>query len=333
MPRRIVDLRRERPLLDIASFGRRGPQSDIRLTPEILGVIRRTVRRTPEVVVKISGGGQSVRQVLEHLRYIQRRGELAIETDRDERLQGRGSHRRLVEDWDLDLEVGRVPGQRVGSTRTPRLVHNIVFSMPPGTPPKALLAAVRDFADIEWGGRHRYAMVLHTDAAHPHVHVVVKAVSELGERLNPDPSMLREWRAMFAERLRAQGVAANATERAVRGEPKSKKRDGRYWAEQRGAGSRQRDRLLEIAVDLRNGNLGREPGGAALNRTRRDVVSGWLGAADALERGGYDQEATAARAYTKQLPPVRTERQLLAEQWMHHLLAKRARGRDQPQWR
>lgn len=191
---------------------------------------------------------------MEHFRYIQRRGELEIETDADEKLQGKGSHRRLLDDWGLDLEVGPAPGQRTGSTRRPRLVHNIVFSMPPGTPPKKLLAAVRDFTDTEWGGRHhRYAMVLHTDADHPHVHVVVKATSELGGRLNPDPAMLREWRTAFAERLRAQGVAANATDRAVRGASMPRKRDGRYWAESRGPGVRQRQQLLDIATEMRLG--------------------------------------------------------------------------------
>lgn len=325
MARRIVDLRRQRPLLDIASFGRRGPQSQIRLNSTVLETIRRTVRRVPEVVVKISGGGTSARQVLEHFRYIQRRGDLEIETDTGASLRGKGSHRRLIDDWDLDLEVGRAPGQRTGSTRTPRLVHNIVFSMPPGTPPKALLAAVREFADAEWGGRHRYAMVLHTDADHPHVHVVVKAMSELGERLNPDPATLREWRAAFAERLRMQGVEANATDRSIRGAVRPPKRDGRYWAERRGAGERQRQQLLDIATEMRRGSLRRERGRTTLEGTRRHVVSGWLGAADALERSGYVGDADASRSFAAQLPPVRTERELLAQAWSRHL---RDMGRD-----
>ncbi|MBL8265036.1 MAG: relaxase/mobilization nuclease domain-containing protein [Steroidobacter sp.] len=40
--------------------------------------------------------------------------------------------------------------------------------------------AVRGLAREKFGRRHRYAMVLHTDEPHPHVHVVVKAVSEAG---------------------------------------------------------------------------------------------------------------------------------------------------------
>lgn len=326
MPRRIVDLRRQRPLLDIASFGRRGPQAaQIQLNAATLETIRRTVRRAPEVIVKISGGGISAHQVLEHFRYIQRRGDLEIETDADEKLRGKGSHRRLLDDWDLDLEVGRAPGQRNGPTRRPRLVHNIVFSMPPGTPPKALLGAVLDFADAEWGGRHRYAMVLHTDAAHPHVHVVVKAMSELGERLNPDPAMLREWRAAFAERLRARGVEANATDRAVRGAERPPKHDGRYWAERRGAGVRQRQQLLDIATEMKRGRRHHEPGRDSLEETRRQVIAGWSRAVDVLQRLGNGNDAKATQSFLNRMPAVRTERELLAEDWSRHVGRSRAR--------
>jgi hypothetical protein len=52
MPKRVVDLRTERPLLDIASLGRRGP--DARLTPSEVASIARTARRVPEVMIKVS---------------------------------------------------------------------------------------------------------------------------------------------------------------------------------------------------------------------------------------------------------------------------------------
>lgn len=38
-------------------------------------------------------------------------------------------------------------------------------------------------------------------------------MGEQGERLNPSPATLREWRREFARRLREQGIEANATER------------------------------------------------------------------------------------------------------------------------
>jgi len=83
--------------------------------------------------------------------------------------------------------------------------------MPRGTPSPKLLAAVRDFAREEFALKHRYAMVLHTDQDHPHVHLVVKAMSEEGRRLNIRKATLWEWRRDFARHLRAHGVAANAT--------------------------------------------------------------------------------------------------------------------------
>ena len=58
-------------------------------------------------------------------------------------------------------------------------------------------------------------MVLHTDQGHPHVHLVVKAVSEQGERLSIRKATLRQWREDFAGYLRELGVAANATPHSV----------------------------------------------------------------------------------------------------------------------
>ena len=62
-----------------------------------------------------------------------------------------------------------------------------MFSMSKGTPPEKLLKAVRVFAREKFALQHRYAMALHTDQGHPHVHLIVKAVSEQGVRLNIRP--------------------------------------------------------------------------------------------------------------------------------------------------
>jgi hypothetical protein len=68
--------------------------------------------------------------------------------------------------------------------KPPKLVHNMVFSMPKGTPPDKLYEAVRRFAMEKLALQHRYAMALPAEQGYPHVHVVLKAVSEHGERLN-----------------------------------------------------------------------------------------------------------------------------------------------------
>jgi len=108
----------------------------------------------------------------------------------------------------------------------PRLVHKVLFSMPAGTLPAKVLTAVQNFCREEFALKHRYVMALHTDEPHPHVHVVIKAVSEQGERLNIRKATLRRWRSDFAKHLRALGVPANATHRYVRGETRPQKSDG-----------------------------------------------------------------------------------------------------------
>lgn len=80
-----------------------------------------------------------------------------------------------------------------------------------GNPPAKVLTAVQNFCREEFALKHRYALALHTDEPHPHVHVVIKAASEQGERLNIRKEMHRQWRSDFARHLRAVGVSANAT--------------------------------------------------------------------------------------------------------------------------
>jgi hypothetical protein len=58
-------------------------------------------------------------------------------------------------------------------------------------------------------------MVLHTDQPHPHVHMVVKAESDEGQRLRIGKEKLRQWRDDFARMMREQGIAANATSRSI----------------------------------------------------------------------------------------------------------------------
>jgi hypothetical protein len=101
--------------------------------------------------------------------------------------------------------------------------------MPAGTPPEKLLAAVRNFARQEFTDRHRYALALHTDEPHPHVHVVVRAMMTTDlERLNIRKGILRRWRRKFAGLLRAEGVAAKATPSAAREKIRPGKLKGIY---------------------------------------------------------------------------------------------------------
>lgn len=305
------------PLLDIGSYARRSPQERLaQLTPTQVEQIRRTVTRTPEVMVKVTGGGaNSSGGVKAHFSYISRRGELEIETDDGERLNGREAGLRLLNDWDLDLEQDRKRPDLFATNRrqAPKLVHKLIFSMPAGTPPDAVLSAVRVFAREEFGLKHRYAMVLHTNEPHPHVHVVVKAISEDGARLNIRKATLRGWRREFARHLRGQGIAANATERAVRGEAKTRKADGIFRAARRGASTHMQERVQEAAAYLTQRCLPVEPGKARMIETRRNVEQGWRAAARLLEGQGERHLAEGVSRFVEAMRPTRTDTETIAE--------------------
>jgi hypothetical protein len=310
MSKRPFRIREGEPLLDVVSYGRGGPgETSGSLKSAQVEQIRRTVHRTPEAVVKVlPRASNDLKAVGKHLDYIGRKGELELETDDGDRLSGR-TGKDLLDDWDLDLDDVRRQGTLAATNgrQPPKLVHKLIFSMPPGTPPEKVLDAVRNFAREEFWGQHRYAFVLHTDEPHPHVHLVLKAVSEQGERLNIKKATLRHWRSEFARNLRARGVEANATERAVRGEPRKAKKDGIYRASLRGDSTFVRSQVEAVAADQLNGNARAEPGKRKLAETRKVVEAGWQSIADLLVKEGQDALANHVRRFASRLPPLKTE--------------------------
>ena len=324
MLRRRLDGPGDRPFLDLVSHGRRGPGERLQLLPAQIEQIARTVRHTPEVMVKISGGGSSAKAVAAHFNYLSRR-DFEIETDDGEHLKGKEAQRALLDDWELDLDAAesRSPYRGVPGRKPAKLVHNIVLSMPAGTSSTGVLAASRAFAREQFALKHRYALVLHTDQPHPHVHLVVKAKSEQGKRINIRKETLREWRREFARHLRAQGIAANATNRAVRGVIKPQKSDGIYRALRAGRSIQMRQRAESAADALRTGNIQIEPGKARLVETRHTMVRGWLGTAEVLRADGRDGLALEVERYVRGMPPPQTERE-----WIAQALSRRARDAD-----
>lgn len=208
--------------------------------------IDHTTRRAPEVIVRVSSAqSNDFDAVREHLDHIVRHGELALETDCGELMRGSSVGRRFMEQMDLDLEEYRrrleltVPRGR----RLPKLVHKIILSMPAGTAPLGLLAAVRTLLREQFGIEHRYAFVLHTDRPHPYVHAVVKAMSEQGVRLHVRKPILRRWRIEFARHLRQQHIAASATY----GRGQGSKPKAIYHTERRGVSIRSRPGMGAVA--------------------------------------------------------------------------------------
>jgi hypothetical protein len=283
------------------------------------------------MVKVLTHGGQNLGAVGRHFNYLDRYGELPIETDDGTPLKGKGIEKLLIDDWDLDLESDRRAAnlKARGVKKPPKLVHKLLFSMPAGTPSKKLLAAVKNFAREEFGAKHRYAMVLHTDEPHPHVHMVLKAVSEQGVRLNIKKATLRDWRREFARHLREQGVAANATERQIRGEVKPQKTDGIHRAAMRGASTHWRQRTAAVARELNGRDVESEPGKARLLQTRQEVLRGWRAVGDKLVIQKQMGLAQVVRKFVERMPPAQTEREWIRTRLLERQRARVESGRSQ----
>ena len=300
------------PELDIVSYGRRGTERPLHFTPVQIAQIARTVRGAPEVMVKVSGGANTTEGVAAHFSYIGRRGDLEIETDDGERLVGKEVGAKLIDDWDLDLDalLDNWASMGRGGRRNPKLVHNIILSMPSKTPPARLLAASRDFAREEFALKHRYAMVLHTDQAHPHVHLVVSAHDIEDHRLNINKAHLRRWREQFARHLRNHGVEANATPAQLRGRLSNHQKDGIYRAAQRGESRVEWERERRAIGAAERATAHQVPGLGRIVQTAEAVRHDWLMTSAELERQGFGRLAADVERFRQSLgvPLSRQER-------------------------
>lgn len=173
-------------------------------------------KRAPEVMVRISGGGRSIRHIKAHLDYISRKGEIELKDQNGEGFRGRDEVDLVRDDWAFG-------GYPIGDSGTRREAFNIILSMPAGTDERSLKLAAEQFAAEEFEG-FQYVMAVHTmdtdpdpdPSPNPHAHLCVKATRPDGQRLNPRKVDLQRWRDRFAQHLREHGVEASASKRIHR---------------------------------------------------------------------------------------------------------------------
>lgn len=169
------------------------------------------VKNHPQVMVKITGGNHSFKEMAAHADYIGRNGELPLETENGEIIEGRLKAEELAAMWGDDSLL-----REDGKTKFKQNYH-IMFSMPEGTDRTAFGVAAREAVYKLFSENHQFIMAEHHDTPHPHIHVCVKAIGHDGTRLRTKKEDLQRWREVFAEQLREHGIEAEATRRAVRG--------------------------------------------------------------------------------------------------------------------
>ena len=229
------------------------------------------VRRAPQVMVKVTGGGRGMQAIAAHFRYISKNGRLDIENDQGETIRGKSSVHELAEEW-------RYGGTLIDEVGYRREAFNIMLSMPRGTDPLIVQKAAREFAQTELAD-HKYVMVLHDHQANPHVHISVRAESIRGRRLNPRKADLQRWRETFAEKLRGYGVAAEATRQAARGQSRSPDALWRLKAKEDG-------RLKKARPPNKSGTQARA--------SRADALGAWVQIGKALAGSGDAKDAKLA---------------------------------------
>ncbi|QCB44906.1 conjugal transfer protein TraS [Hydrogenophaga sp. PAMC20947] len=217
------------------------------------------VRRAPQVMVKVTGGGRGMQAIAAHFRYISKNGRLDMEDERSETLRGQDAVHELTEDW-------RFGGSLIDEVGYRREAFNIMLSMPCGTDPLIVQRAAREFAQAELAD-HKYVMVLHDHQANPHVHISVRAESRHGRRLNPRKTDLHRWRETFADKLRGYGIEAEATRQATRGQNMSHPDLWRLKAKEDG-------RLRKVRPTISSGDK--------VGASRAETLKGWMHIGQAL---------------------------------------------------
>ncbi len=277
--------------------------------------VARTARKTPEVMVKISGGGKNMKHIKAHIDYISRNGAIGIEDENGDIHRGKEALREVRDAW----AKGRIGIPYESEKR--KEAFNIVLSMPPGTDRDGVRDAARSFAK-EMFANHQYVFAAHDDEKHPHVHLTVKAVDQSGIRMNPRKGDLQFWREKFAEKLREQGIEANATPRRVRGIVQKPERQairhidgdfnrGKRKEPSRVAGSRMQDAELEVETGKKRKN----PLKSNINNARKETQHAYGEIARALAKGDAEDQRLALdiARLVQTMPPLTTRHEQLVQ--------------------
>lgn len=286
--------------------------------------VARLVRRSPEVMVKITGNAKGGGHLKSHLEYITRKGKLDAEDERGTLISGREDVAEVAQEWTQDS------GKRKSNTRDST---NIVLSMPAMTDPEAVRAAAREFAKDTFAHNYQYLFVLHKDVDHPHVHLTIKNLGYDGTRLHVKKGDPQIWREAFAEKLRQQGIDAEATARAPRGVVRKPIRQAILALRKRGKRpevdeAKVRAALKELTEGAKEGRGWEEK----IKTRQTEVRRSWLVIAKELAKSPEPTDqalSTEVLNFVKTMPPLKTERHEIQEK----LASQLRRGQNTGQLR
>jgi hypothetical protein len=108
----------------------------------------------------------------------------------------------------------------------------------------------------------------------------------------------------------------------------SERRSGAgFRAQRHGTSTALLERVKDIANELVQTGTIRDPARAKLIETRKAVIATWMKTADALDTQGEVVLAGEVRYFARHLPPVLTDRERLAIEFLRHRESRRAAQR------
>jgi hypothetical protein len=275
-------------------------------------MLKLTARKAPEVVVKISGGGKGMRSIKNHFDYISRNGKLDMEDQDGNKISGREEIRDLRDEW----KYGKFG---ISEQSSKKEAFNIILSMPPGTDREAVRMAASEFAQNEFRKNHQYVLVAHEDEKHPHVHLCIKARGFDGTRLNPRKADLQRWREYFADRLRGQGIEANATRRPVRFVTRKHTKQQILHMEKSGRKTNALNAQREaVYVELKEGKKQPNPLHEKISDSRQGITRAYSEIASALSRSEDPKDkalAAEVNEFVGRAKPAKTRREEAVEKF------------------
>jgi type IV secretory pathway VirD2 relaxase len=293
------------------------------LTAEHKQRLSRIVRKTPEVMVKVTGRSVGPGHLKAHLDYVTRNGTLRAIGGDGRVVETRPELRGLHDEWVLKNELTT----RRHDDKAASAVH-IMLSMPPKTNGDAVERAASAWAANVLGDRYDYIVTRHDDQDHPHVHVTVRAVGTDGRRLRVDRADLQQWREHFATKLRERGIEAEATPRKARGQHRRADRHEVRQLKERGILPRvETEAMREVVRETRAERKPEaKPWEERIERRRENVLAAYAAHAAELD-GGTDADRQLARdirRFVDDMPVARTRRQDLRAELEAVLAQRRA---------
>jgi len=259
-----------------------------------------------QAVVKVIGYRKGRSEAGRTVRYVAKRERIDLETHRGERLTREDELKALLDDWSTTFS-SRADG---------RDVLHLVLSFPEDVTPETARAIARDALGVVAGGRD-WAMAVHDDTGHAHVHALVRMRGPDGRQLRTTRETMRTWREVTARAARERGIALEASPRWARGRGERGERGWERGMRERGAIPR---RHREAAADALSGIETRfETLIGATNARERAALAALSWELIAAGRNANGEErarllrlADAAARHGEALPEARTRRQALA---------------------